>query len=232
MANIHEALRWFFCLRKRTLTIENTKLNTACCRFADIFYHMSLRHIKRATWRPQKQTKRVGREEWEGETISGIRLTKLKNKMLAKKKRSSGEKNGLRHRMSSGSGAKSQRMAAKMLAAQELPGSVLRAFSFWLLLLPASGNFRPLPKKVEIVPDEACEGERRETKREQLHATSLTKRQFKHRRSCVGSERGRDREREEQMKIKEKAKETFAAWACQSKIRQCRKRWHTPRNIN
>lgn len=27
------------------------------------------------------------------------------------------------------------------------------------------------------------------TKREQLHATSLTKRQFKHRRSCVGSER-------------------------------------------
>lgn len=32
------------------------------------------------------------------------------------------------------------------------------------------------------------------TKREQLHATSLTKRQFKHRRSCVGSERERQRE--------------------------------------
>lgn len=70
------------------------------------------------------------------------------------------------------------------------------------------------------------------TKREQLHATSLTKRQFKHRRSCVGSERETESEREEQMKIKEKAKETFAAWACQSKIRQCRKRWHTPRSIN
>lgn len=41
----------------------------------------------------QKQTKRVCGEEGEGETISGIRLTKLKNKMQAKKREVAGKKN-------------------------------------------------------------------------------------------------------------------------------------------